>query len=56
MSIAMISEKVLVLNATGKVGKNVSLALREAGFDVFGTTRSQVDALRAIGVTPVVCD
>ena len=56
MSIAMISEKVLVLNATGKVGKNASLALREAGFDVFGTTRSQVDALRAIGVTPVVCN
>ena len=31
--------KVLVLNATGKVGSAVVLALKEAGFDVYGTTR-----------------
>lgn len=52
----MASQKVLVLNATGKVGKNACLALKEAGLDVFGTTRSQADVLRAIGVTPVVCN
>ncbi|MBS7805954.1 NmrA family NAD(P)-binding protein [Rhizobiales bacterium TNE-4] len=52
----MSSEKVLVLNATGKVGKNVCIALREAGFDVFGTTRSQIDRLKGIGITPVICN
>ena len=31
--------KVLVLNATGKVGSAVVVALKEAGFDVYGTTR-----------------
>ena len=52
----MSSKKVLVLNATGKVGKNACLALKQAGFDVFGTTRSQADALRAMGITPVLCN
>lgn len=46
----MSSEKVLVLNATGKVGKNACLALKEAGFDVYGTTRSQAGELQKIGV------
>jgi len=36
----MSGQKVLVLCATGKVGKNVCLALNEAGFDVYGTSRS----------------
>jgi len=31
--------KVLVLNATGKVGTSVVIALKEAGLDVYGTTR-----------------
>ena len=52
----MPSEKVLVLNATGKVGKNVCLALREAGFEVCGTTRSQSAQLSEAGVEPVICN
>lgn len=52
----MSAKKVLVLNATGKVGKNTCRALKESGFDVFGTTRSQKSALSEMGVIPVVCD
>lgn len=52
----MSGEKVLVLCATGKVGRNVCLALAQAGFDVFGTTRSESSFLPSIGVTPVVAD
>jgi uncharacterized protein YbjT (DUF2867 family) len=52
----MNSAKVLVLNATGKVGRNVCRALKEAGFDVFGTTRSAQNSLQKIGVNPVVCN
>ena len=52
----MPSEKVLVLNATGKVGKNVCLALRAAGFEVCGTTRSQSAQLSKAGVEPVICN
>jgi len=52
----MSKEKVLVLCSTGKVGRNVSLALAEAGFDVFGTTRSPSTSLAARGITPVVAD
>ena len=37
--------KVLVLNATGKVGSAVVVALKEAGFDVYGTTRQSYSAL-----------
>lgn len=40
------AEKVLVLNATGKVGRNVCRALLEAGFDVYGTTRSSNGPLK----------
>ena len=42
----MSDEKVLVLNATGKVGRNVCVALKEAGFDVYGTTRSPQNTLQ----------
>ena len=49
-------EKVLVLNATGKVGRNVCKALLEAGFEVYGTTRSQKGILTSIGVKPVICN
>jgi len=52
----MSGEKVLVLNATGKVGRNTCRAMKEAGFEVFGTTRSKNSDLVKLGVKPVVCD
>ena len=52
----MSAEKVLVLNATGKVGRNVCPALLEAGYDVYGTTRSPNTPLASQGVKPVVCN
>ena len=52
----MPAEKVLVLNATGKVGRNVCRALREAGFDVYGTTRSATSRLADLSMKPVVCN
>lgn len=52
----MSTEKILVLNSTGKVGRNVCRALREAGFEVYGTTRSSNNTLAAQGVKPVVCN
>ena len=52
----MSAEKVLVLNATGKVGRNVCRALHEAGLDVYGTTRSSNGPLASWGVKPVVCN
>ena len=52
----MHAEKVLVLNATGKVGRNVCRALVEAGFEVYGTTRSAKNTLGSLGVKPVVCN
>jgi uncharacterized protein YbjT (DUF2867 family) len=50
------SDRVLVLCATGKVGRNACRALKEAGFEVFGTTRSGGGGLSAMGVKPVICD
>jgi uncharacterized protein YbjT (DUF2867 family) len=52
----MSSEKILVLNATGKVGRNVCRALLEEGFEVYGTTRSSNSNLPIMGVKPVVCN
>ncbi len=52
----MPSESVLVLNATGKVGRQVCRALHEAGFEVHGTSRSANNALPSLGVKPVVCN
>ena len=52
----MSGDKVLVLNATGKVGRNTCRALKEAGFDVFGTTRSHTSDLKKLGVHPVICN
>lgn len=52
----MAAENVLVLNATGKVGRNVCRALLEAGFEVYGTTRSAGEALASRGIKPVVCN
>jgi len=50
----MAADKVLVLNATGKVGRNVCRALVEAGFEVYGTTRSNGGSLASLGVKPVI--
>lgn len=52
----MEKEKVLVLCATGKAGRNVCRALIEAGFKVYGTTRSNTQKLSHLGVTPFLCD
>ena len=52
----MSKEKVLVLNATGKVGRNVCRALLDAGFEVYGTTRSESSSLASQGIKPVVCN
>jgi len=52
----MSAEKILVLNSTGKVGRNVCRALLEAGFDVYGTTRSTKSTLASLGVKSVVCN
>jgi uncharacterized protein YbjT (DUF2867 family) len=52
----MAADKVLVLNATGKVGRNVCRALLEARFEVFGTTRASNNPLARQGVKPVVCN
>lgn len=54
----MQSEKVLVCGATGRVGGGVTKALKEAGFEVFGTTRNQAgkSKLEANGINAVICD
>jgi uncharacterized protein YbjT (DUF2867 family) len=52
----MTKEKVLVLNATGKVGRNVCRALIDAGYEVFGTTRSDSSPLASQGIKPVICN
>lgn len=52
----MATEKILVLNSTGKVGRNVCRALIDAGFEVFGTTRSAQNTLVSQGVKPIVCN
>lgn len=52
------SKKVLVLNATGKTGRNVARALVDEGFTVYGTTRSaeKAAALKAAGIQPVIAN
>lgn len=52
----MTSNNILVLNATGKAGRNVCRALKEAGFTVYGTTRSANNSMASQGITPVVCN
>lgn len=52
----MATEKILVLNSTGNVGRNVCRALIDAGFEVFGTTRSAQNTLVNQGVKPIVCN
>jgi nucleoside-diphosphate-sugar epimerase len=54
----VLSMNVLVAGATGVIGSRLTLQLRDAGYQVFGTTRaaSKTDSLRAAGVTPIVVD
>ena len=51
----MTKEKVLVLNSTGKAGKNICLALKEAGFEVFGTTRAKNSFHETHHIHSVIC-
>lgn len=55
-ALEMVNNRVLVLCATGKAGRNVCRALVEAGFDVYGTTRSASGSLAALGATPVLAN
>src|SRR5947208_11167424 len=52
------SMRMFLAGATGAIGKQLAPALREAGHEVVGLTRSaeKVNALRSVGVTPVVAD
>ena len=52
----MASDKILVLNSTGKVGRSTCQALKEVGFDVYGTTRSSNNDLASQGIHPVICN
>lgn len=51
-------KKVFLAGATGAVGQRMLPLLREAGYDVTGTTRvaSKAEQLRAAEITPVVVD
>ena len=55
---AMPPDKVFLAGAAGAVGRRLVPLLREAGYAVWGTTRSpeKAEALRAAGVVPVVVD
>jgi 2-alkyl-3-oxoalkanoate reductase len=50
--------RVFVAGATGAIGRRLVPMLVEAGHDVTGMTRSEdkLDALRAAGCEPVICD
>ncbi|MGB7543766.1 MAG: NAD(P)-dependent oxidoreductase [Burkholderiales bacterium] len=51
-------DKVFLAGAAGAIGRRLVPLLHDAGFSVWGTTRSQdkADALREAGVTPIVVD
>jgi nucleoside-diphosphate-sugar epimerase len=51
-------KKVFLAGATGAVGRRMLPLLREAGYEVTGTTRTAARAaeLRAAGITPVIVD
>ena len=51
-------DRVLLVGATGAIGKRLVPLLVDAGYEVFGTTRSQAKSaeLEGAGVTPVVVD
>ena len=50
--------KIFLAGATGAIGSRLMPLLLDAGYEVFGTTRSKTKAvaLQALGVTPVVID
>ena len=50
--------KIFLAGATGAIGSRLMSLLLDAGYEVFGTTRSKTKAaaLQALGVTPVVVD
>jgi nucleoside-diphosphate-sugar epimerase len=50
--------RIFLAGAGGVVGRRLSLLLRDAGYDVYGSTRKQDAAawLKATGITPVVVD
>jgi uncharacterized protein YbjT (DUF2867 family) len=52
----MSAEKILVLNSTGKVGRNVCRALIEQGYEVHGTTRNGKTMHAEMGVKQVICN
>jgi nucleoside-diphosphate-sugar epimerase len=56
--VTTMAHTILLAGAGGAIGKRLAPLLRNAGHDVFGTTRSRerADELRANRVTPVVVD
>jgi nucleoside-diphosphate-sugar epimerase len=50
--------RIFLAGATGVIGRRLALLLRDAGFEVTGTTRNPRKAswLQAIGVAPVIVD
>ena len=50
--------RIFLAGATGVIGRRLAGLLRQAQYEVTGTTRTagKTDALRALGVTPVVVD
>jgi nucleoside-diphosphate-sugar epimerase len=50
--------RIFLAGATGVIGRRLAVLLRDASHHVIGTTRdaSKADALRAIGIEPVVVD
>jgi len=51
-------KRIFLAGATGAIGRRMLPLLRQAGYEVSGTTRvaSRADELRAAGITPVVVD
>jgi nucleoside-diphosphate-sugar epimerase len=51
-------KKIFLAGATGAIGRRMLPLLREAGYEVTGTTRvaSRAEELRAAGITPAVLD
>ena len=52
------AKKIFLAGATGAIGRRMLPLLREAGYEVTGTTRvaSKAEELRAAGITPAVVD
>jgi nucleoside-diphosphate-sugar epimerase len=50
--------RIFLAGATGVIGQRLAVLLRDAGYEVAGTTRTdaKIPMLRALGVTPVVVD